>query len=278
MVFFRLQTIFHQRACQLRMATTPMVDQVSPVLPGEHASRILLIDADPLGADTTIDLLCRAGHRVYRADPHHLLPELPAPAAVILRLGVDVADDPALIQRLHQRWEPPTDPSADPIPWIGLLTSPGQSAPTGLAAYLPVAEQRFLVPLLAFCLEHPRVRLPHRGLMGLDERVLENLEDGVDRSSLGNIIGLFLRDTEQRLARMHDAHAHRDWPALAREAHGLKSAAATFGLVGPWVCAQQLERVSRQTEITRIGEHLDMLMELLPPALAALGQRYRNLC
>ena len=124
--------------------------------------------------------------------------------------------------------------------------------------------------------DQPPLDNRHSAKSLLDEVILAALENSVDAQSLRAIIALFLEDTDRRLHRMQDAYARGDWPRLQQEAHNLKSAAATFGILDARATARQLDQACQEACPPRIEEYLSALTELLPVALAALDRRYRN--
>ncbi len=73
----------------------------------------------------------------------------------------------------------------------------------------------------------------------IDVGAWELIRDELGEETVGIILATFLEDTEQRLAEMRDPAAHAD--QVARHAHALKSAAATFGFSGLAGAAEALE-------------------------------------
>jgi HPt (histidine-containing phosphotransfer) domain-containing protein len=74
----------------------------------------------------------------------------------------------------------------------------------------------------------------------IDRSTLDRFVDELGVDVAREIIAVFLRDTQARLAVMPDLLGDR--PRLSREAHSLKSAAATLGLSGLAKRAARIER------------------------------------
>jgi len=94
------------------------------------------------------------------------------------------------------------------------------------------------------------------------------------RSSLGEdadaIIGLFLRETADRLIRMGKLDGRTQREALAREAHSLKSAAATFGCNGLAQLALALEEEASILDAATLPARLSVLLQVYEEARSAL--------
>ncbi len=94
------------------------------------------------------------------------------------------------------------------------------------------------------------------------------------RSSLGEdaeaIIGLFLKETADRLARMGKLGDRTQRDVLAREAHSLKSAAATFGCNGLAQLALALEEEASILDAATLPARLSVLSQAYEEARSAL--------
>jgi len=109
-----------------------------------------------------------------------------------------------------------------------------------------------------------------------DDAAVNRAEVGILRASLGEdadrIIGLFLTETAGRIDRMARLTANeRD--LLAREAHSLKSAAATFGCAGLARLAMALEDEARALELLQLPERIALLAQAYERARMALLDR-----
>jgi histidine phosphotransfer protein HptB len=99
------------------------------------------------------------------------------------------------------------------------------------------------------------------------------------RQSLGEdadrIIDLFLQETADRLQRMRALGERAARGTLAREAHSLKSAAATFGCPTLSALALSLEEEARSIDATALPGRLAALTDAYERAHAALVSRLR---
>jgi HPt (histidine-containing phosphotransfer) domain-containing protein len=109
-----------------------------------------------------------------------------------------------------------------------------------------------------------------------DTAAVNLAEVRVLRSSLGDdadrIIALFLAETAGRLDRMAKLGAG-ERQLLAREAHSLKSAAATFGCTGLAHLALALEDEAAALELLRLPERIAVLAHAFEDARTALLER-----
>ena len=76
----------------------------------------------------------------------------------------------------------------------------------------------------------------------MDEQALLSLEKETSRELLTEIIGIFIRETTERLKALHEAVEQRATPAIMAEAHAIKSSATTFG-------ANRLQEVAGRVEV-----------------------------
>ena len=88
--------------------------------------------------------------------------------------------------------------------------------------------QPWLRRLACTLLDGDSMNSPGASVPVLDTVVLTELEVlGADM--VGEIVGLFVADVPQRLAKLHDAIAEQSQDAILREAHGLKGSALAVG-------------------------------------------------
>lgn len=103
----------------------------------------------------------------------------------------------------------------------------------------------------------------------LDEAEIERL-----RSSLGEkadaIIALFVRETAKRLIRMASLGSADQRPTLVREAHSLKSAAATFGCHVLAKLAMALEEDGARLDAASLPARIAALSHAFSTARVAL--------
>ncbi|GEM_PF-1205275 len=76
----------------------------------------------------------------------------------------------------------------------------------------------------------------------VDEATVSILRSELDADAFGSLLDTFMAETRARIERIRAAVARGDHGALAREAHSLKSAAATFGAMSLSQLAASIER------------------------------------
>lgn len=107
----------------------------------------------------------------------------------------------------------------------------------------------------------------------LDEGVLSNLIDNIGKANFAAASALFEKEMDTRLHGINSAWVDRDLNALAREAHTLKSSAASFGVIEFANLMANLEAASRDENIPQLIE----LMPQLSGRFKASLQAYQNL-
>lgn len=108
----------------------------------------------------------------------------------------------------------------------------------------------------------------------LDIQALHQLEADTDRELLARIIGLFIDETTARLDHIAKAGETGDWQRLQREAHTLKSSAATFGAKRLQDHARRLDEACRSGDHDTVRALTGTLPQVATPALEALTTRY----
>ena len=101
--------------------------------------------------------------------------------------------------------------------------------------------------------ERPSTALP-QGPGAMDRATLDRFVAEMGADMAQEIIAVFLRDTRSRLAAMPDLLGDRN--RLSREAHSLKSAAATLGLNGLAAGAARIEREANSLGPVELTEAL----------------------
>ena len=111
---------------------------------------------------------------------------------------------------------------------------------------------------------------PHATPALIDHTTLDELRSAVGPGRLPRLIGVFAEETRARLARLA---ATRDLRAIEEEAHGLKSAAGTFGAAALREAAAALEAACVAGEERRALTLRDSLPALVERSLAAYPVR-----
>jgi len=86
---------------------------------------------------------------------------------------------------------------------------------------------------------------------------------GDDEEMLAELLLLFRDSSANDLARMREALANNDGPALADAAHSIKGAAASLGVEGVRKLAAEVEKVGRHGNPARAETMLTQLAEVL---------------
>lgn len=115
-----------------------------------------------------------------------------------------------------------------------------------LSAFLPEFDE----PEAAAANDSPAVEL-------LTESVLETLIDSIGQSNFSQAFELLQAETESRIQRIISCWVQRDVPSIAREAHTIKSSAASFGASALAQHMKLVEEASQQ-------ENIPLLVELVP--------------
>lgn len=86
---------------------------------------------------------------------------------------------------------------------------------------------------------------------------------GDDEEMLAELLLLFRDSSTNDLARMREALAKNDGPALADAAHSIKGASASLGVEGIRKLAAEIEKAGRQGDLARSETMLARLAEFL---------------
>jgi HPt (histidine-containing phosphotransfer) domain-containing protein len=116
----------------------------------------------------------------------------------------------------------------------------------------------------------PPIEEPHTAPALLDHTTLDELRSAVGPGRLPRLIGVFAEETRARLARLA---ATTDLMAIEEEAHGLKSAAGTFGAAALRETAAALEAACVAGEARTALALRDSLPALVERSLAAYPVR-----
>jgi HPt (histidine-containing phosphotransfer) domain-containing protein len=76
----------------------------------------------------------------------------------------------------------------------------------------------------------------------MNQHTLANLENETSREIATDIIGIFVRETGERVTALREAGRKQDFGSVVAEAHAIKSSAGTFG-------AQLLEHTAGRVEL-----------------------------
>lgn len=92
--------------------------------------------------------------------------------------------------------------------------------------------------------------------VSLDPEAIKNLRalsPDDDGAFLGELIGIYLNDTPERIAEMETALAAGDAPTLTRAAHTIKSSSENFGATALAALGRKIEDLGRKGDLTPVG-------------------------
>ena len=104
----------------------------------------------------------------------------------------------------------------------------------------------------------------------IDHSVFNGLKESVGDDFIGELIGTFGDEAPQIIANMRQALSAQEADVFRREAHSMKTNAATFGATGLAELAKKLEQLGRESRLDQVGDQVDMLETLYQAALSEL--------
>ncbi|MGD8206447.1 MAG: response regulator [Thiohalocapsa sp.] len=104
----------------------------------------------------------------------------------------------------------------------------------------------------------------------LDEEALKTLGEDTDPALVPKMVSVFLEELHARAAAMADGLEDGDTDRLAREAHALKSSAATYGAVRISDHAARIDDACKRQEHTVARDHARQLIAAVKPTAEAL--------
>ena len=227
----------------------------APAGPAPRAARrrVLLVEDSPAASLAAATVLRKAGHEVEEArsaEAALAAARARPPDAVVLDLGLPRGSGLDLAHALAD--------VAPGVPCIALTGSPERAAGHGFVAVLgkPADPQALLAAVAGAMSGAPPLA---------DPVVLAELSAAVGPARLAALVALFAEETEGRLRRLA---ACPPWPEVEAEAHGLASAAATFGCAALAARAAALEAAAAAG---REAEARALLAELPPLAARSLS-------
>ena len=94
----------------------------------------------------------------------------------------------------------------------------------------------------------------------LDRRKLDRLVEELDRETVAELIGSFLKELPEQLEQLNQARRARMWEEFSRTAHSLKGICATIGLEKLFGVFRAIEEAGKAGD----ENHVDQLLEALP--------------
>ena len=93
----------------------------------------------------------------------------------------------------------------------------------------------------------------------IDRSVFDGLKDSVGEDFIGELVGTFGEEAPTMIENMRHALSVQDADVFRREAHSMKTNAATFGAIGLADLAKKLEYLARENQLNQVGDQLEEL-------------------
>jgi len=93
----------------------------------------------------------------------------------------------------------------------------------------------------------------------IDRSVFDALKDSVGDDFIGELVSTFGEEAPVMITNMRKALSVQDADAFRREAHSMKTNAATFGATGLADLAKELEHLARDNQLVQVGDQVDDL-------------------
>jgi len=104
----------------------------------------------------------------------------------------------------------------------------------------------------------------------IDRVVFDSLKDSVGDDFIGELVDTFGEEAPSMIANMRQAFSTHDAETFRREAHSMKTNAATFGAISLADLARSLEQLARENQLDLVGDQLDLFESLYQEAHKAL--------
>lgn len=259
-------------------------DPESSGLAGEVPSlsdtlRILLVEDNPVNLEVAEAALVRAGLEVHAVfDGQQALNAVRATPydAVVMDIQMPTMD--GITATRHIRALPP------PVGEVPIVALTANALPTyrqdalnaGMNAFVvkPVRPELLVEAIQQAIAGEPSSRRPDHAPRSnaevLDLTVLKNLQ-ATFGPALARVQATLARDAPRRLQRMRLAVENRDFDAVGREAHSLKSSSGTFGLVRVSRLSREIEAACTDGHTEEAARTVGTLAHVLDPDLATLA-------
>jgi HPt (histidine-containing phosphotransfer) domain-containing protein len=96
----------------------------------------------------------------------------------------------------------------------------------------------------------------------VDQRTLSDLEKETSHELVTQVIGIFIRETGERMAALLEAGSQQQLEGIVAEAHAIKSSAGTFGAVLLQEIAGRVELLGRQGKLAESIALIDSVEEI----------------
>ena len=104
----------------------------------------------------------------------------------------------------------------------------------------------------------------------IDRTVFDSLKDSVGDDFIGELVETFGEEAPLMIGNLRQALSAHDVDTFRREAHSMKTNAATFGATSLADLAKTLEQLARENQLDLVGDQLDLFESLYQKAYKAL--------
>ena len=108
----------------------------------------------------------------------------------------------------------------------------------------------------------------------MDQQVLADLENETSRELVTEIIGIFIKETGERLDDLREAGTRQDPPSVIAAAHAVKSSAGTFGALRLQAAAGRVELLGRQGKEEESIALIESVADITEKTLRLYAERY----
>jgi len=93
----------------------------------------------------------------------------------------------------------------------------------------------------------------------IERAVFEVLKDSVGSDFISELVSTFGEEAPMMIAKLRQALSEKNVDDFRREAHSMKTNAATFGATDLAELAKSLEYLARENQLDKVGDQLDLL-------------------
>jgi HPt (histidine-containing phosphotransfer) domain-containing protein len=109
----------------------------------------------------------------------------------------------------------------------------------------------------------------------MDQQVLADLENETSRELVTEIIGIFIKETGERLDELREAGTRQDPPSVIAAAHAVKGSAGTFGALRLQAAAGRVELLARQGKEEESIALIESVLDISDKTLRLYAEGYR---
>lgn len=105
----------------------------------------------------------------------------------------------------------------------------------------------------------------------LDQKVLRQLAEDMGQEMMPAVISVFIEEVGEQFAQLAPLHEQRDWLALARLAHSMKSSCGSYGARLSYQQVTALELACKREDADEVATVLGQLAHSLPQVFSYLA-------